>query len=63
MEQGFGFEVAKTEMQELPRKVEVIEEVKTFLGARVEKNEIVLAKFARHLQTVPERGLPWTARG
>lgn len=65
---GFGFEelsmaafeVAKAKMRKLPRKVEVIEEIKTFLGARVEKNEMVLAKFARYLQTIPERGLPWT---
>ena len=65
---GFGFEelsmaafeVAKAKMRKLPRKVEVIEEIKTFLGARVEKNEMILAKFARYLQTIPERGLPWT---
>ncbi len=65
---GFGFEelsmaafeVAKAKMRKLPRKVEVIDEIKAFLDSRVEKNEMVLAKFARYLEMIPERGLPWT---
>ncbi|MBI4590324.1 MAG: PCP reductase family protein [Candidatus Rokubacteria bacterium] len=65
---GFGFEelsmaafeVAKAKMRKLPHKVEGIEEIKAFLDARVEKNEMVLAKFSRYLQMIPERGLPWT---
>ncbi len=65
---GFGFEelsmaafeVAKAKMRKLPHKVEVIEEIKAFLDARVEKNEMILAKFSRYLQMIPERGLPWT---
>lgn len=65
---GFGFEelsmaafeVAKAKMRKLPHKVEVIEEIKGFLDARVEKNEMILAKFSRYLQMIPERGLPWT---
>ena len=65
---GFGFEelsmaafeVAKAKMRKLPHKVEVIEEIKAFLDARVEKNEMVLAKFSRYLQMIPARGLPWT---
>lgn len=64
---GFGFEelsmaafeVAKAKMRKLPRKLEVIEEIKDFLGERVEKNEMVLTKFRRYLQMIPERGLPW----
>jgi hypothetical protein len=65
---GFGFEelsmaafeVAKAKMRKLPHKVEGIEEIKAFLDARVEKNEMILAKFSRYLQMIPERGLPWT---
>jgi hypothetical protein len=65
---GFGFEelsmaafeVAQAKMRKLPHKVQVIEEIKAFLDARVEKNEMVLAKFARYLEMIPERGLPWT---
>ncbi len=65
---GFGFEelsmdafqVAKTKMRKLPRKVAVIEEIKAFLGDRVERNELILAKFSRYLDLIPERGLPWT---
>jgi len=65
---GFGFEeltldafeVAKAKMRKLPRKLEVIEEIKAFLGARTQKNDMVLAKFRRYLEMIPERGLPWT---
>ncbi len=65
---GFGFEelsmeafdVAKAKMRKLPRKVDVIEQIKAFLGERTEKNEMVLAKFQRYLEMIPERGLPWT---
>ena len=65
---GFGFEelsmaafeVAKAKMRKLPHKVEVIEEIRAFLDARVEKNEMILAKFSQYLQMIPERGLPWT---
>jgi hypothetical protein len=65
---GFGFEelsmaafeVAKAKMRKLPRKVAVIDEIRAFLDARVTKNEMVLAKFARYLEMIPERGLPWT---
>ena len=65
---GFGFEelsmdafeVAKVKMRKLPRKVEVIEQIKAFLSERTEKNEMVLAKFRRYVETMPDRGLPWT---
>jgi hypothetical protein len=65
---GFGFkeltmdafEAAKQKMRKLPRKVEVIEEIQAFLGARIEKDELILAKFTRYLEMVPEQGLPWT---
>lgn len=65
---GFGFEelsleafeVAKAKMRKLPRKVEVIEQIKAFLAERTRKNEMVLAKFQRYLEMIPERGLPWT---
>ena len=65
---GFGFEelsmaafeVAKVKMRKLPHKVQVIEEIKAFLDARVEKNEMILAKSSQYLQMIPERGLPWT---
>ena len=65
---GFGFEelsmdafeVAKAKMRKLPRKVEVIEQIKAFLSERTEKNEMVLAKFRRYVETMPDRGLPWT---
>jgi hypothetical protein len=65
---GFGFEelsmdafeVAKAKMRKLPHKVEVIEEIKAFLDERAEKNEMILAKFKRYLEMIPERGLPWT---
>ena len=62
---GFGFEelsmdafeVAKAKMKKLPRKLEVIEEIKAFLGARTEKNDMVLAKFQRYAGS-----RSWTAR-
>jgi len=65
---GFGFEelsmdafeVAKARMRKLPGKVRVIEEIKAFLSERTEKNEMILAKFRRYLEMIPERGLPWT---
>lgn len=65
---GFGFEelsmdafeVAKRKMRKLPRKVEVIEEIKAFLGKRTRRNEMIIAKFTRYLQMIPEKGLPWT---
>ena len=65
---GFGFEelsmaafeVAKAKMRKLPRKVEVIEQIKAFLAERTQKNEMVLAKFQRYLEMIPGRGLPWT---
>lgn len=65
---GFGFEelredafeVAKAKMRKLPRKVEVIGDIQRFLAQRTEKNEMVLAKFQRYLEMIPERGLPWT---
>jgi hypothetical protein len=55
-----AFEVAKEKMQKNPRKVEVIEEIKNFLKQRTEKNERILEKFRGYIETVPERGLPWT---
>lgn len=65
---GFGFEelsldafeVAKAKMRKLPRKVEVIEQIKAFLAERTERNEMVLAKFRRYVEMIPDRGLPWT---
>lgn len=65
---GFGFEelhleafeVAKAKMRKLPRKVEVIAEIQTFLAARTQKNEMILEKFRQYLERIPERGLPWT---
>src|SRR4030067_407659 len=35
-------------------------EMRASVDARVEKNEMILAKFSRYLQMIPERGLPWT---
>jgi hypothetical protein len=65
---GFGFEelrmdafeVAKQKMRKLPRKVKVIEQIKTFLGKRTQSNDMIVAKFTRYLQMMPEKGLPWT---
>ena len=65
---GFGFEelsmeafeVAKAKMRKLPGKVEVIEQIEAFLAERTLKNEMILAKFQRYLDTIPDRGLPWT---
>lgn len=65
---GFGFEelsvdafeVAKTKMRKLPRKLEVIEQIKAFLAERTQKDEMILAKFRRYLEMIPDRGLPWT---
>ena len=65
---GFGFEdlsmdafeVAKAKMRKLPRKVEVIEEIKGFLGERSAKNQMILAKFQRYLEMIPDRAVPWT---
>ncbi|MFQ5830742.1 MAG: PCP reductase family protein [Candidatus Methylomirabilia bacterium] len=65
---GFGFEelsmeafeVAKAKMRKLPRKVGVIEEIKALLAGRTEKNEMILAKFQRYLEMIPDSGLPWT---
>jgi hypothetical protein len=65
---GFGFEelsmeafdVARTRMRKLPRKVAVIEQIKAFLAERTQKNEMVLAKFQRYLEMIPDQGLPWT---
>jgi hypothetical protein len=53
-----AFEVAKEKMQKNARKVEVIEEIKEFLEQRTEKNELILEKFKRYMETVPEQGLP-----
>lgn len=65
---GFGFEelsmaafeVAKQKMRKLPRKVEVIEHIQAFLGKRTHRNDMIVAKFKRYLQMIPNRGLPWT---
>jgi hypothetical protein len=65
---GFGFEelsmeafeVAKAKMRRHPRKLAVIGEIEAYLAGRAEKNEVILAKFARYLEMIPERGLPWT---
>lgn len=65
---GFGFEeltmdafeVAKRKMRKLPRKVEVIEQIKAFLGERTQRNETIIAKFARYIEMMPKKGLPWT---
>jgi hypothetical protein len=64
---GFGFEelsmaafeVARAKMRKLPRKTAVIDEIRAFLDARVEKNQMILDKFRRYLESIPERGLPW----
>ncbi len=45
-----AFEVAKTRMRRLPRKVAVIEEIKAFLAERTRKNEMILSKFQRYLE-------------
>ena len=65
---GFGFEelsmdafeVAKQKMRKLPRKVQVIEQIKTFLGERTQSNDMIVSKFTRYLQMMPKKGLPWT---
>lgn len=65
---GFGFEelrmdafeVAKAKMRKLPRKVEVIGEIQAFLAERTQKNEMILTRFRRYLELIPERGLAWT---
>ena len=65
---GFGFEelsmdafdVAKQKMRKLPRKVTVIEQIKTFLGERTQSNDMIIAKFTRYLQMMPKTGLPWS---
>ncbi len=65
---GFGFEelsmdafeVAKRKMRKLPRKVEVIEQIKAFLGQRARRNDMIIAKFARYIEMMPKEGLPWT---
>ena len=65
---GFGFEelsmgafdVAKAKMRRLPKKIEVIDEIRAFLARRTDKNAMVLAKFQSYLETLPARGLPWT---
>lgn len=61
---GFGFEelsmeafdVAKAKMRKLPRKVEVIDEIKAFLAAPTEKNEMIQSKFQRYLAGARRRG-------
>jgi len=68
---GFGFEelsmeafeVAKAKMRKLPRKVAVIDEIKAFLAARTEKNEMILSKFQRYLEGAAVEGLTmlWSA--
>lgn len=65
---GFGFEelsmdafeVAKQKMRRLPRKIEVIEQIKAFLGERPQRNAMIIAKFTHYLQMIPATGLPWT---
>ncbi len=65
---GFGFEelsmdafeVAKQKMRRLPRKLEVIEQIKVFLGERPQRNAMIIAKFTHYLQMIPATGLPWT---
>ncbi len=55
-----AFEVAKAKMRKLPRKVEVIEQIQAFLAQRTDRNQMILAKFQRYLEMIPDRGLPWT---
>ena len=65
---GFGFEelsmgafdVAKAKMRRLPKKLEVIDEIRAFLAERTERNAMVLTRFQRYLETIPARGVPWT---
>lgn len=65
---GFGFEelsmdafeVAKQKMRKLPRKVQVIEQIKAFLSERTQSNDMIVSKFTRYLQMMPKKGLPWT---
>ncbi len=65
---GFGFEelsmdafeVAKRKMRKLPRKVKVIEQIKAFLGERTQRNDMIIVKFARYIEMMPKKGLPWT---
>lgn len=56
-----AFEVAKEKMRRHPRKVEVIGEIQEFLAQRTERNQEIIEKFARYLEIVPKRGIPWTA--
>jgi hypothetical protein len=56
-----AFDVAKEKMHNHPRKLEVIDEIQAFLAQRTEKNQEIMEKFARYLEIVPARGIPWTA--
>jgi hypothetical protein len=55
-----AFDVARARMHRLPGKLRVIGEIERFLAGRTERNAMVLAKFQRYLEMIPDRGLPWT---
>jgi hypothetical protein len=55
-----AFDVARARMRRLPEKLRVLDEIEGFLARRSERNTMVLAKFQRYLEMVPDRGLPWT---
>jgi hypothetical protein len=54
-----AFEEAQRRMRGIPRKAEVLEQIKEFLGHRTAKNVEIIDQFTRYLQTVSAKGLPW----
>ncbi|MFQ5640237.1 MAG: PCP reductase family protein [bacterium] len=55
-----AFDVAKQKMKKNAHKVEVIGDIETYLAARTEKKDEIIAKFKKYINMIPERGLPWT---
>ncbi len=55
-----AFGEAKQRMHKRPRKLQVIDAIREFLGARTEKNEDIIAKFEQYMAVAPTRGVAWT---
>ncbi|MGH9389707.1 MAG: PCP reductase family protein, partial [Vicinamibacteria bacterium] len=55
-----AFDVAKEKMRRNPRKIEVIEEIKDFLGKRTKKKDDIMEKFKQYMELSPRVGMMWT---
>lgn len=55
-----AFDEAKRRMHKVPRKLDVIDVIREFLGQRTEKNEEIAEKFRKYMAVAPARGIAWT---